>query len=79
MLKDIGFIWKKHEAAWNEMFEKLLRYKEAFGHCKVPTETEVDPKVGRWITTQRSRKRQGKLTEDRIKRLDEIGFRWKGE
>ncbi len=76
MLQDIGFTWKKHEAAWNEMYEKLLRYKEAFGHCSVPAEWKVDPKLGMWVTTQRRRKRQGKLAKDRIRRLDEIGFRW---
>jgi len=76
MLLDIGFTWKKHEAAWNQMFEKLLRYKEAFGDCNVPAEWKVDPKLGRWGTTQRSRKRQGKLAEDRIRRLDKIGYQW---
>jgi len=76
MLQDIGFTWKKQEAAWNEMFEKLLRYKEAFGDCSVPAEWKVDPKLAMWVTTQRRRKRQGKLAEDRIRRLDEIGFRW---
>ena len=77
MLKDIGFIWKRHETAWNEMYKKLLRYKEAFGDCSVPAEWKVDPKLGRWVTTQRRRKRQGKLAEDRIRRLDEIGFQWR--
>jgi len=76
MLQDIAFTWKIHEAAWNEMYEKLLRYKEAFGDCSVPAEWKVDPKLGRWATTQRRRKRQGKLAADRIRRLDEIGFRW---
>jgi hypothetical protein len=75
MLRDIGLTWKKHEATWNEMFEKLLRYKEAFGDCSVLARWKVDPKLGRWVTTQRRRKRQGKLAEDRIRRLDEIGFR----
>jgi hypothetical protein len=76
MLQEIGFTWKKHEAAWNQIYEKLLRYKEAFGDSSVPAEWKVGPKLGRWGTTQRRRKRQGKLAEDRIMRLDEIGFRW---
>jgi hypothetical protein len=58
------------------MYEKLLRYSEAFGDCGVPAEWKVDLKLGRWITTQWRRKRQGKLAKDRIRRLDEIGFRW---
>jgi hypothetical protein len=76
MLQNIGFIWKRHEAAWNEMYEKLFRYKEVFGDCSVPAEWKVDLKLGRWATTQRRRKRQGKLAVDRIRRLDEIGFQW---
>ena len=75
-LQEIGFVRRRHQIAWIEMYEKLLRYKEAFGDCSVPYNWKVDPKLGRWATTQRRRKRQGKLAEDRIRRLDEIEFRW---
>ncbi len=75
-LQEIGFVWRRHQTAWIEMYEKLLRYKEALGDCNVPVEWKVDSKLGRWVMTQRRRKRLGSLAADRIRRLDEIGFRW---
>jgi hypothetical protein len=51
ILKVNRFTWEKHEDPWNEMYEKLLRFKEALGDCSVPAEWKVDPKLGRWVTT----------------------------
>ena len=35
-LKEIGFVWDAHEAAWRLQFEELKAYKEKNGHCNVP-------------------------------------------
>ena len=75
-LEDLGLVWRRVETAWNEMYEKLNRYKDLFGNCNVPAGWKVDPQLGNWVNTQRKRKKQGLLSEDLIKRLDEVGFRW---
>jgi len=55
------------------MFEKLECYKEVHGDCLVPRKYEADPKLGRWVSSQRKNK---KLRVDHRARLDSIGFDW---
>jgi hypothetical protein len=43
----------KHDARWEQMFEKLLNYKEGHGDCLVPNRYEPDPSLGAWVSTQR--------------------------
>jgi hypothetical protein len=44
----------KWDESWNEMFEKLERFKKQYGHCKVPVQYPEDPGLGAWISAQRS-------------------------
>jgi hypothetical protein len=63
------------DAQWEEQFEALIAYEAKHGHCNVPTGSQL----GNWVGTQRGAyKGQGsaKLSAERIKRLDEIGFDW---
>lgn len=106
-LESIGFEWKvKHkmkryyDKQWDQMFERLLQFKETTGHCMVPKRFPQDVKLGTWVHTQRIQYRkmmtgkssdgnetggeepkseddvQFRLTEERRKRLEEIGFIW---
>jgi len=74
-LDAIGFVWDPHHEQWEEGFDYLLQFKEREGHCRVPARmSEGGYPLGRWVGTQRSEKE--KLSSDRIKRLDTIGFVW---
>ena len=43
-----------HSNSWEEMFQRLLAYKNMHnGDTKVPTRYDQDPKLGRWVNTQR--------------------------
>jgi hypothetical protein len=42
----------------------------------VPLRWAENKQLGRWVGSQRSKYRKGKLSEDRIKRLEDIGFVW---
>jgi len=109
-LESIGFEWKvKHkmkryyDKQWDNMFERLLKFKEKSGHCMVPKRYPPDLKLGTWVHTQRIQHRKlmtgvlrkdsnfaeaikadpsvadeisYRLTEDRRKRLEEVGFIW---
>ena len=113
-LESIGFEWKVrnkmkryYDKQWQEMFERLLRFKEENGHCIVPKRYPPDMKLGTWVHTQRiqhrklangpSKSKDGtgsegegasdenipkgeemsyRLTEERRKRLAEVGFVW---
>jgi hypothetical protein len=59
-LEAIGFEWKVknkmkryYERQWDEMFQKLLSFKEENGHCMVPKRYLADLKLGTWVHTQR--------------------------
>ena len=75
-LEEIGFVWVTHEAAWERMFTTLLAHRDAHGNCNVPKNWPQNPILGRWVRTQRSRYNRGKLSDERIRRLEEIGFVW---
>jgi len=76
-LEELGFIWDTFENAWIKMFEALIDYNKRFGNCNVPQGWSEDPKLGRWVSTQRKLYKNGKLSPDRIAWLEEIGFQWK--
>ena len=76
LLDEIAFVWDLLDARWLEMFDALQEFKTQFGSSDVPVEWKVNPKFGRWVHMQRHLRKQGKLSPERIKRLDELGFRW---
>ena len=74
-LDDIGFIWDPLVEAWEQGFDKLIEFKEAGGHCRVPISFKQDGfKLGVWVRTQR--KRKDEMSYESKKRLDDIGFIW---
>ena len=85
-LEEIGFQWKicDHEETFQQRCRDLEAFKSVFGHSVVPRSYCEDPSLGRWCSTLRYTYRQiqkGKSTsynlcQDRIERLEGIGFRW---
>ncbi|MDB4340663.1 Helicase associated domain protein [Akkermansiaceae bacterium] len=75
-LEQLGFIWEAHQQTWETQFEKLLAYKKEHGDCLVPAKWVTDKTLANWVTAQRTNKKKGTLSADKIKRLDEIGFVW---
>src|SRR5262249_13679902 len=63
------------EAGWEEGFSSLRAFKRQYGHCLVPRwHMQGKYKLGQWVAVQRYRK--AKLSSERKKRLDDIGFVW---
>jgi len=82
-LESLGFNWGTANTGWKGTFEKLVQFKELYGHCQVPQKYSVDGiSLGTWVTTQRSNYRKylaGKgspMTQERIDQLNSIGFDW---
>jgi hypothetical protein len=71
-LTEIGFEWTPRHSSWESMFAELLAYKEKCGDTNVTRRTIL----GRWVSGQRSAKRKGSLSEERIHKLNEVGFDW---
>jgi hypothetical protein len=74
LLEDIGVVWDSIEAHWEDMFQELVAYREKYGDCLVPVNYTEIPQLGKWVNKLRSRK--SRLSEDKVKRLEEIGFYW---
>ena len=72
-LNKIGFIWSLVDKNWEDNYQLLVNYKKENGNCEVPTQKS---NLGSWVTTQRHNYKLGELSQDRIKRLEAIGFKW---
>lgn len=77
-LEDLGFVWGVYEARWDQNYSKLLEFKEEFEHVNVPYDFKKDRGLGFWCSAQRQAFREGRLSEGRIKKLDDLGFVWDG-
>ncbi|MBI3857775.1 MAG: helicase associated domain-containing protein [Planctomycetes bacterium] len=84
-LEALGFEWigsrtleTDRDSAWERQFSRLVAYRLEHGACDVPARWEQDPALGRWVIAQRSLRRAGRLSHDRLRRLSSVGFSWDG-
>ena len=75
-LDKIGFVWKAKADAWEAHYAALVKYKQVHGHCQVSTQSKDHASLGNWVRTMRGCRKRGKLSEERIRRLTELGFVW---
>jgi hypothetical protein len=81
-LEEIGFKWTLTET-FEQRCHALEAFKSEFGHCNVPQRYSADPSLGQWYGKMRcayNKIQQGQtpernLTQEQIKRLEEIGFK----
>jgi hypothetical protein len=80
LLDEIGFNWTivdlKTTELWNLHYQELLAFKQQHGHCKVPTNYADSPQLGKWVSNQRRKRKQNKLSPEQEELLEEIGFLW---
>lgn len=81
-LESIGFEWDPQRAQWNTMYDKLKAFHGTHGHCKVPKGYSIDLELANWVRNQRleyanmERGKKSRMTEDRLKLLNDLGFTW---
>jgi len=75
-LEALGFEWDPFTADWEALVQALVAFKENQGHCGVPRRWSENPQLGRWVSTQRKTFKKGKLSEERVARLEALGFEW---
>jgi hypothetical protein len=86
-LNNIGFQWvvghQPNDAAWEEMFQTLMQYKQQHGHTRVSS--SENKQLYKWVLNQRARRRlletngEGKakgMTWARVEKLNAIDFIW---
>jgi hypothetical protein len=82
LLNSIGFDWNPWNTKWRMRVNELLEYKREHGDCSVPVQYRKNPKLGRWVSTQRKYYKlyeEGKptrISKERIKELTDAGFVW---
>jgi hypothetical protein len=82
-LERLGFSWDSpHDVDWKKRYGELKRYKDAHGHCRVPSRDKGHPELGRWVMTQRrqyallKQDRKSRMTRERQRLLEHIDFVW---
>jgi superfamily II DNA or RNA helicase len=73
-LVELEFPWNRLDLKWEEMFSRLVSYKNEHNHCNVPKEYDEDPELGSWCSRQITLFNKGKLKAYREKKLVAIGF-----
>jgi superfamily II DNA or RNA helicase len=77
-LEDIGFTWDLFDEKFEKGFQETLLYKERTGNPNAPGgyKTAEGFTLGTWQQRHRYNYRQGTMSPERIKQLEEIGFTW---
>lgn len=75
LLSDAGIVWDPHEDQWRSSYQSAVAFYAEHGHLDV-TRTHNGSRLAIWIARQRSCRRRGDLSEERIRALDEIGMIW---
>lgn len=61
---------------WVQMYEKLTAFQKENGHCNVQRTYAPDPPLGYWVKAQRDNYSRTTLSDERIEKLQSIGFIW---
>lgn len=77
-LEKLNFLWNVLEYQWERAFNELKAYKEEKGDCMVPKKYIVDGDMdlGAWVTKQRADLHFNFLSQEKLQRLNELGFSW---
>ena len=78
-LESIGIEWRNpNEVTWDKRYAAVKAYFDGHGDINIPKELVLSDgrKIGSWIIVQRAAKRNGKLTERQIEKLDAVGMVW---
>jgi hypothetical protein len=90
-LEEMGFVWstertKRQNEDWEMRLEQLKEYKLKHGDCLVPHGYSEDASFAEWIHRQRTtyathikEGRKNVMVEERMKRLEDIGFNFRYE
>ena len=80
-LEAIDFTWhRNHSLAWNTRYDELCEFIHSHGHSNVPQSEQEG--LGKWCMNQRTLYRRHcagestSLTDERIRRLNDVGFAW---
>lgn len=77
LLEEVDFVWNARNYKWNRSYLELCEFVQLNGHAHVREKV-----LARWASVQRINYKKlqsgdrSPLTEDRMKKLEDIGFLW---
>jgi hypothetical protein len=79
LLDKVCFSWDLKDERWDDFYTHLLAYHAEYGHVNVKRSfvSEDGYTLGIRVGGFRERKKNGKLSAERIKRLEDVGFVWR--
>lgn len=76
-LNSLGFIWNVFDEIFLKRFKILSKYMKETGDYSIGRNVEYDDvKLGAWVGQLRSDYTQGLLNDEKINKLNSIGFKW---
>ncbi len=75
-LDSLDVVWEPQQARWEEMFAALAEYRRQHGDCNVPYGWSENPALAKWVKGLRAAQKRGELDDERLRRLESIGFAW---
>ena len=78
-LEAIGMLWDVFAEVWSEMYLQAKAYFDRYGNLEVPRNyvAENGKRLDAWVC--KMRRKRASLSEEQIRMLDAIGFRWEKE
>lgn len=77
-LKKYGYdVFRDGNDAWDYFFNQLLEYKRTVGRLRIDQTDPQWKKLSKWASLQRQKNKEGTLSDERKKRLSDIGFAFK--
>lgn len=78
MLEALGVTADQSWTTWQSACDELAAFHKEEGHFQVPEEyrTIDGTLLSAWKNSQRTQRNQGKLSQEKMKLLDKIGFPW---
>jgi hypothetical protein len=76
LLNEIGFVWDLNHTKWMNMYQRLVTYKQIHMNTMVPNSYEQDRELGPWTSRQRTAYMNERLSEQRLKLLNNVDFAW---
>ena len=74
-----GWMWDSRDASWESGYERLLRFAQREGHCRVPSNyrDESGFRLDTWVAVQRRSRTRHELSRQRVRRLETVpGWLW---
>ena len=80
-LEALGMEWSVFQNKWQTGLEHAMAFARANGHLNVRHQyvSEDGYRLGGWISTQRERYKEGRISEAEVQALEAIGMKWRSE